>query len=111
MTDLLIPTWTYEQYIYAVVETPRGSTCKLDSDPVLHVFTFAKPLMTGLSYPYDWGFVPSTEAEDGDPLDVLILHDATTYPDVVLRCSPSEFWKSSRTPKARSREMTACSRC
>jgi inorganic pyrophosphatase len=89
MTDLLtIPTWADEQYIHAVVETPRGSTCKLDFDPVLHVFTLAKPLMTGLSYPYDWGFVPSTEAEDGDPLDVLILHDAKTYPGVVLRCRP-----------------------
>jgi inorganic pyrophosphatase len=55
---------------------------------VLHVFTLAKPLTTGLSYPYDWGFVPSTEAEDGDPLDVLILHDAKTYPGVVLRCRP-----------------------
>jgi inorganic pyrophosphatase len=89
MTDFLkIPTWADEQYIYAVVETPRGSTCKLDFDPVLHVFTLAKPLMTGLSYPYDWGFVPSTGAEDGDPLDVLILHDAKTYPGVVLRCRP-----------------------
>ncbi|MGY4340055.1 inorganic diphosphatase [Bradyrhizobium sp. LM2.9] len=59
MTNLLkIPTWADEQFIYAVIETPRGSTCKLDFDPKLRVFTLAKPLMAGLTYPYDWGFIP-----------------------------------------------------
>lgn len=89
MTNLLkIPAWADDQSIYAVVETPRGSSCKLDFDPELRVFTLAKPLMVGLIYPYDWGFIPSTEAEDGDPLDVLVIHDAQTYPGVVLRCRP-----------------------
>jgi inorganic pyrophosphatase len=51
MTNLLkIPTWADDQSIYAVVETPRGSTCKLDFDPELRLFTLAKPLMTGLTY-------------------------------------------------------------
>jgi inorganic pyrophosphatase len=89
MTNLLkLPTWADKQYIYAVVETPRGSTCKLDFDSNLRAFTLAKPLMAGLTYPYDWGFIPSTKAEDGDPLDVLVIHDAQTYPGVVLRCKP-----------------------
>src|SRR6202051_3285275 len=89
MTNLLkIPTWADEQYIHAVVETPRRSTCKLDFDPKLRVFTLAKPLMAGLTYPYDWGFIPSTQAEEGHPLDVLVIHDAQTYPGVVLRCRP-----------------------
>ena len=89
MTNLLkIPAWADDQYIYAVVETPRGSSCKLDFDPALRAFTLAKPLMAGLTYPYDWGFIPSTKAEDGDPLDVLVIHDAKTYPGVVLRCKP-----------------------
>jgi inorganic pyrophosphatase len=89
MTNLLkLPTWADKQHIYAVIETPRGSTCKLDFDPELRAFTLAKPLMAGLAYPYDWGFIPSTKAEDGDPLDVLVIHDAQTYPGVVLRCKP-----------------------
>jgi inorganic pyrophosphatase len=51
MTNLLkIPTWADEENVYAIVETPRGSTCKLDFDPKLRVFTLAKPLMTG-AYP------------------------------------------------------------
>lgn len=70
MTNLFkLPTWADAEHVHAVVETPRGSSCKLDYDPKLKVFTLAKPLMAGLSYPYDWGFLPSTEAEDGDPLD------------------------------------------
>src|SRR5712664_511979 len=89
MTNLLkIPAWADDQYIYAVVETPRGSSCKLDFDPALRVFTLAKPLLVGLTYPYDWGFIPSTKAEDGDPLDVLVIYDAATYPGLVLRCKP-----------------------
>jgi inorganic pyrophosphatase len=89
VTNLLkLPTWADGEYIHAVIETPRGSTCKLDFDPELRVFALAKPLMAGLTYPYDWGFIPSTEAEDGDPLDVLVIHDAQTYPGVVLRCLP-----------------------
>ncbi|WOH53610.1 inorganic diphosphatase [Bradyrhizobium sp. sBnM-33] len=44
--------------------------------------------MTGLTYPYDWGFIPSTKADDGDPVDVLVIHETGTYPGLVLRCRP-----------------------
>ena len=81
-----LPTWADKNCLYAVVETPRGSRAKLEFDPKLRAFTLAKPLLTGLTYPYDWGFIPSTEAEDGDPVDALIIHDAATYPGLVLRC-------------------------
>ncbi len=83
-----LPTWADDNRVYAVVETPRGSHAKLEFDPKLGAFTLAKPLLTGLTYPYDWGFIPSTKAEDGDPLDVLIIHDAGTYPGLVLKCRP-----------------------
>jgi Inorganic pyrophosphatase len=53
-----LPTWADKQHIHAVVETPRGSRCKLEFDPKLKVFTLSKPLLAGLPYPYDWGFVP-----------------------------------------------------
>jgi inorganic pyrophosphatase len=89
MTDFTkLPTWADKRHIYSVVETPRGSRCKLAFDTKLRVFTLAKPLLAGLTYPYDWGFVPSTKAEDGDPIDVLLIHDAATYPGLVLRCRP-----------------------
>jgi hypothetical protein len=51
MTNLKLPIWANDKPVFAVVETPRGSTCKLDLDPDLGVFTLAKPTMAGLSYP------------------------------------------------------------
>jgi inorganic pyrophosphatase len=102
MTNLMkIPTWADGESIHAIVETPRGSTCKLDFDPDLRAFTLAKPLMAGLTYPYDWGFIPSTKAQDGDPLDVLVIHDARTYPGVVLRCRPVGILEVEQTSKGK----------
>ena len=72
--------------IQMVVETPRGSNLKLNYEPKLHAFTVSRALPLGLIYPYDWGFIPSTKGEDGDPIDALALHDGATYPGVVLPC-------------------------
>jgi inorganic pyrophosphatase len=83
-----LPTWADDTHVHAVVETPKGSGCKLEFDPKLSAFTLAKPLIVGLTYPYDWGFIPSTRAEDGDPLDVMVMHDVATFPGVVLKCRP-----------------------
>lgn len=83
-----LPTETEDKYLRVVVETPRGSHAKLAYDAKLGVFTLSKSLLTGLTYPYDWGFVPSTKADDGDPLDVMVIHDAATYPGLVLACRP-----------------------
>jgi inorganic pyrophosphatase len=87
MTNLFkLPTFSDDGHLRVVVETPRGSQAKLDYDPKLKTFTLAKSLLTGLSYPYDWGFIPATRAEDGDPLDVMVIHDAGTFPGLVLTC-------------------------
>jgi inorganic pyrophosphatase len=96
-----LPTWADKDHVYAVVETPRGSRAKLSFESKLRVFTLSKPLLAGLTYPYDWGFIPSTKAPDGDPVDVLIIHDAATYPGLVLTCRPIGILEAEQTKKGK----------
>ncbi|HLJ93082.1 MAG TPA: inorganic diphosphatase [Gemmataceae bacterium] len=58
-----------------IIETSKGSRNKLDYDPDQQLFELSKVLPCGMVFPFDFGFVPSTAGEDGDPLDVLILLD------------------------------------
>jgi inorganic pyrophosphatase len=83
---LNLPALTEDGDVRVVIETPRGSRAKLAYDPKLETFTLSKSLLVGLSYPHDWGFVPSTKADDGDPLDIMVVHDAATFPGLVLTC-------------------------
>jgi inorganic pyrophosphatase len=85
--DLLsLPAFIDKDVFRVVVESPRGSILKLKYDAEYHVITLSRPLVAGLVYPYDWGFVPSTQAPDGDPLDAIVMWDGVSYPGVVLPC-------------------------
>lgn len=59
----------------AIIETPKGNRGKYDYDPETDLFELARMLPDGMSFPVDFGFVPSTLADDGDPLDVMVLSD------------------------------------
>jgi inorganic pyrophosphatase len=67
-----------------IIETPKGSRNKYTYDELLGVFKLKKVLPLGSEFPFDFGFFPSTLADDGDPLDVLVLMDAPTFPGCVL---------------------------
>src|ERR1051326_6735268 len=69
-----------------VIETPKGSRNKYAYDEKARCFRLSKVLPEGMMFPYDFGFVPHTRAEDGDPLDVLVLMDEPTFPGCVVEC-------------------------
>jgi inorganic pyrophosphatase len=62
-----------------VIETPKGSAQKFNYDPATRFFKLKKILPAGMFFPYDFGFIPGTLGEDGDPLDVLLLNDHPTF--------------------------------
>ena len=70
--------------VLVVIETPKGSPNKLTFEPRYGTFVLKGVLPAGAVFPFDFGFVPSTRADDGDPLDVLVLMDAPVYPGCIV---------------------------
>jgi inorganic pyrophosphatase len=69
----------------AVIETPKGSRNKFAYVADIGAFRLGKQLPAGAVFPFDFGFIPSTRADDGDPLDVVVLLDAPTFPGCTVR--------------------------
>jgi inorganic pyrophosphatase len=74
--------------VNAVIEIPRGQTNKYEYDKKLHVFRLDRNLYSPVHYPGDYGFIPSTLSDDGDPLDVLVLVDAPSFPGCLMTVRP-----------------------
>lgn len=63
----------------AIIETPRGFRNKFDYDPKSNLFKLGGLLPEGMMFPFDFGFIPGTLGDDGDPLDILVLMDAPAH--------------------------------
>jgi inorganic pyrophosphatase len=74
--------------VTAVIEIPRDSTNKYEYDKKRHVFKLDRNLYSPVHYPSDYGFIPQTLAEDGDPLDILVLGETPTFPGCVYDAQP-----------------------
>lgn len=96
-----LPTWhdPGEHVANVIVESPFGSAVKLKYDAAIGAFVLGRPLSLGLVFPFEFGFFPGTLAEDGDPLDAVVLADAGTFPGVVLRSRPVGVLKASQKAK------------
>ncbi|MFC4637416.1 inorganic diphosphatase [Deinococcus hohokamensis] len=69
----------------AIIETPKGKRSKFDYDPQTGLFELGGLLPEGMTFPLDFGFIPGTLGEDGDPLDVLVLSDEVTFTGCLLK--------------------------
>ncbi|MFN2491172.1 MAG: inorganic diphosphatase [Actinomycetota bacterium] len=74
--------------IDVVVEIPKGSRNKYEYDHERHVIRLDRRLFSATTYPADYGYIPETLAEDGDPLDALVLVDDPTFPGCWVRARP-----------------------
>ena len=72
----------------AVIEIPKDGTNKFEYDKELHVFKLDRNLHSPVHYPGDYGFIPSTLSDDGDPLDVLVLVPGPSFPGCVQEVRP-----------------------
>ena len=70
--------------VHVVIETPKGCRNKFKYEPDLGTFTLHKVLPEGMVFPYDFGFIPRTKAQDGDPIDVLLLMDEPVFSGCVV---------------------------
>lgn len=62
-----------------IIETPKGCRNKFDYDPESNLFKLGGLLPEGMMFPFDFGFIPSTLGEDGDPLDIMVLMDSPAH--------------------------------
>lgn len=72
----------------AIIEIPKGCKAKYEIDKSTGLLRLDRILYTSTVYPANYGFIPRTLAEDGDPLDVLVLCGDSIYPMTLVRCRP-----------------------
>jgi len=79
--------------VNAIVEIPKGRRSKFEVDPVTGLFKLDRYLYSSLMYPGDYGFIPQTLAEDGDPLDILVMVNEPTFSGCLIEARPIGLFK------------------
>ncbi len=87
----LIPAQPKPGIVNVLIEIPGGSKNKYEFDKELNAFALDRVLYSSVKYPYDYGFVPNTLADDGDPLDGMVIMDEPTFPGCVIAARPIGF--------------------
>jgi inorganic pyrophosphatase len=75
-------------FVPAVVEIPKGSRLKYEIDKPTGLLRLDRVLYSAVHYPANYGFIPRTHADDGDPLDILVLMQEPVEPLTIVRCRP-----------------------
>jgi inorganic pyrophosphatase len=82
-----------EKPLYCMVEIPKGSRNKYEWDEELQAIRFDRFLFSSVVYPLDYGIIPETLAEDGDPLDAMVAVSEPTFPGCVIPVKPIALFK------------------
>src|SRR6188474_60528 len=77
-----------EAFVPAVIEIPRGSKLKYEIDKATGLLILDRVLYSSVHYPANYGFIPRTHADDGDPLDILVLMQEPVEPLSIVRARP-----------------------
>ncbi|MDJ0676150.1 MAG: inorganic diphosphatase [Calothrix sp. MO_167.B42] len=83
-----IPPQSKPGILNVLIEITGGSKNKYEYDKDLEAFALDRVLYSSVKYPYDYGFVPNTLADDGDPLDGMVLIDEPTFPGCIIAARP-----------------------
>ncbi len=83
-----IPAQPESGIINVLIEITGGSKNKYEFDKDMNAFILDRVLFSSVKYPFDYGFVPNTLADDGDPLDGMVMMDEPTFPGCVIASRP-----------------------
>ena len=86
--DILAPGRNPPDEINAVIEIPKGSSIKYEIDAESGMVFVDRKLFTAMFYPCNYGFIPQSREDDGDPMDVLVLGNDAVIPMSVIRANP-----------------------
>src|SRR5436305_1557976 len=87
--------------VQVVIETPKGSRVKYAFDRDSGLFQLKRALPEGMVFPFNFGFIPSTLASDGDPLDILILNEEPLVPGCLLEARLVAAIKAKQTEEGK----------
>jgi inorganic pyrophosphatase len=83
-----IPAQPKAGLVNVLIEIAGGSKNKYEFDKDMNAFALDRVLFSSVTYPYDYGFIPNTLADDGDPLDGMVIMDEPTFPGCVIAARP-----------------------
>ena len=84
----IMPGPSPPERLYAIIECPKGSQVKYELSKTTNLILLNRILHSSVIYPQDYGFIPGTIAEDGDPLDIMVLISHQTFPRTLVECKP-----------------------
>jgi inorganic pyrophosphatase len=88
-----------QKTVTALIECPKGYNQKFDYEPQEKRFKLSKILPAGLVFPFDFGMLPGTKGEDGDPLDIIVISESATFPGCLVECRIIGALKAEQTER------------